>query len=128
MGGWVGSGKESGRNEWTVRKAPGRRGREGGQENREGTVELRGSAGRLASVSYHWLQEARVGERGLCWMEEELDLLAGGVTSEYPDKEKPEPRGARGLRAGSVQRADQHVAALVYRMTTWAESGAAVRR
>lgn len=61
-------------------------------------------------------------------MEEELDLLAGGVTSEYPDKEKPEPRGARGLRAGSVQRADQHVAALVYRMTTWAESGAAKRK
>lgn len=56
----MGSGKESGRNEWTVRKAPGRRGREDGQENREGTVELRDSAGRLTSVSYLWGDQERV--------------------------------------------------------------------
>lgn len=30
-------------------------------------------------ATYHWMKEPRVGERGLCWMEE-LDLPAGRVT------------------------------------------------
>lgn len=64
VGGDSGSGKDSGSNKWTVQKAPGRqygrrRGCEDGRENEEGTVELRGSAGRITTVSHLWGDQER---------------------------------------------------------------------
>lgn len=42
-----------------------------------------------------------------------LEQLAGGVTSEYPDKEKSEPPGVGKGTQSSVQRSNQNVAVLV---------------
>lgn len=42
-----------------------------------------------------------------------LEQSAGGVTSEYPDKEKSEPLWVRKGTQGSVQRTNQKIAVLV---------------
>lgn len=42
-----------------------------------------------------------------------LEQSAGGVTSEYPDKEKSELLGVRKGTQGSVQRTNQKIAVLV---------------
>lgn len=42
-----------------------------------------------------------------------LEQSAGGVTSEYPDKQKSEPLWVRKGTQGSVQRTNQKIAVLV---------------